>query len=195
MSDTRTEILQRNYAAIRKYGFQGVRTDKVVTGMGLTKGALYHHFPTKWDVGYAVVDELLAPQYLRIWDAFAQAKTQHAAVLRETILGYLQVAPTDEQIQLGCPLTNLTQEMSPLDEGFRDRLRRITLGMQQRIETGLKNGQLAGTFRVDMNPTQVAFFILASIEGAFSKAKAMQSRAVFSMILHQLIEYTYRLEA
>lgn len=195
MADTRTEILERNYAAIQKYGFQGVRTDKVVANMGLTKGALYHHFPTKWDVGYAVVDELLAPNYLGIWRAFAQAESRHAEVLRETILGYLHLAKTDEQIQLGCPLTNLTQEMSPLDEGFRARLRRITAGMQQSIETGLKNGQLAGTFRADLNPTQAAFFILASIEGGFSKAKAMQSRAVFEMIVRQLLDYAETLKA
>jgi AcrR family transcriptional regulator len=195
MADTRTEILERNYAAMRKYGFQGVRTDKVVANMGLTKGALYHHFPTKWDVGYAVVDELLARDYLSIWKSFAEVETDHAAVLRDTLRGYLRFVPTDEQARLGCSLANLTQEMSPLDEGFRTRLRRVTTGMQQQIETGLKNGQLAGTFRTDLNPTQAAYFILASIDGGFSKAKVMQSRAVFEMVIRQLLDYTQTLDA
>jgi hypothetical protein len=86
------------------------------------------------------------------------------------------------------------QEMSPIDEGFCTRIRRITSTMQQSIETGLKNGQMAGVFRRDMNPTQTAFFILAAIQGAFSIGKAMQSQVAFEMSVQQLIEYTQTLK-
>ena len=34
-----------------------MRLDDVVAATGLTKGALYHHFPNKQALGYAVVDE------------------------------------------------------------------------------------------------------------------------------------------
>lgn len=195
MTDTRTEILQKNFEAIHRNGFQGVRADKVVVEMGITKGALYHYFPNKFDLGYAILDELIAPHYLSIWRSFEQSEKNFERVLITTLDFYRSFAQTDEQIKLGCPLTNLTQEMPPLDEGFRKRLYRITQQMQQQIETGLKNAQLAGEFRLDVNPTQTAFFYLSSIEGGFSVAKAMQSRAVFEMVIAQLKQFTEGLKA
>lgn len=195
MTDTRTEILHKNYEAIHRNGFQGVRADKVVAEMGITKGALYHYFPNKFDLGYAILDELVAPHYLNIWRSFERSEKGFGTVLLTTLDSYRNFAQTDEQIKLGCPLTNLTQEMSPLDEGFRKRLYRITQQMQQQIETGLKNAQLTGEFKLDFNPTQTAFFYLSSIEGGFSVAKAMQSRAVFEMVIGQLKQLTEGLTA
>lgn len=195
MTDTRTEILHKNYEAIHRNGFQGVRADKVVAEMGITKGALYHYFPNKFDLGYAILDELVAPHYLNIWRSFERSEKEFGAVLLATLDSYRNFAQTDEQIKLGCPLTNLTQEMSPLDEGFRKRLYRITQQMQQQIETGLKNAQLTGEFKLDFNPTQTAFFYLSSIEGGFSVAKAMQSRAVFEMVIAQLKQFSEGLTA
>ncbi len=190
MTDTRTEILQKNYEAIHRNGFQGIRADKVVAEMGITKGALYHYFPNKFDLGYAILDELLAPYYLKIWEPFERAEKNFGAVLLTVLESYRDFAKTDEEIKLGCPLTNLTQEMPPLDEGFRKRLHRITHQMQLQVETGLKNAQLAGEFNLDFNPTQTAFFYLSVIEGGFSVAKAMQSRAAFEMVIAQLKQFS-----
>ncbi|MFN8343439.1 MAG: TetR/AcrR family transcriptional regulator [Spirosomataceae bacterium] len=190
MTDTRSEILQKNFEAIHRNGFQGVRADKVVADMGITKGALYHYFPNKFDLGYAIIDELVGPMYLKIWQPFENAEKNFGEILLQTIDYYRNVAPNEEAVRLGCPLTNLTQEMPPLDEGFRERLYRITHRMQQQIETGLKKAQLIGEFRPDFNPTQTAFYYLAVIEGGFSIAKALQSRAVFEMVIAQLKQFT-----
>ncbi|MDB5014222.1 MAG: hypothetical protein JWQ25_2424, partial [Daejeonella sp.] len=65
--DTRTQILNKNYEAMSKHGFQGLRTDKVIAELNITKGAFYHYFPSKNSVGYAVVDELMTPQYITNW--------------------------------------------------------------------------------------------------------------------------------
>ncbi len=190
MLDTRSQILHKNFEAIHRNGFQGVRADKVVAEMGITKGALYHYFPNKFDLGYAIIDEIVAPHYLSLWQPLEHAQKGFAQVIYEVLDRYRSFVATEEQVILGCPLTNLTQEMPPLDEGFRERLYRITSRMQQQIETGLKKAQLSGEFKLDFNPTQVAFFYLSSIEGGFSVAKAMQSRAVFEMVVSQLKQLT-----
>lgn len=188
MEDTRTRILQENFKAIHQFGFQGVRTDKVVADMGITKGAFYHYFPSKNDLGYAIVDEFVAPNYTSLWKTFADATEKQDEVLVATLKKYFHFVD-NESVKWGCVLNNLMQEMSPIDEGFRQRIQRITLTLQQQIEAGLKNGQLAGIFRSDINSTQTAFFILSCIQGSFSVAKAMQSFAAFEMSMQRLIEF------
>ena len=46
ISDTRTSILYKNYEAIHANGFHATRTDKVISELGITKGAFKHASPT-----------------------------------------------------------------------------------------------------------------------------------------------------
>lgn len=193
MEDTRSRILQENFKVIHHLGFQGTRTDKVVADMGITKGAFYHYFPTKTDLGYAIIDEIMSPMYTGMWKPFEHATEKHGEMLASTLRKYFQITD-NENIRYGCSLNNLMQEMSPIDEGFQQRIQRITTNMHHSVETGLKNGQLAGVFKSDINPTQTAYFILSAVQGSYSMAKAMQSIAVFEMSINRLIEFTQTLK-
>jgi AcrR family transcriptional regulator len=56
---TRQLILQRCFEAIQAKGFETLRTDKEIARLKITKGAFYHYFPNKSELGYAVVDEVI----------------------------------------------------------------------------------------------------------------------------------------
>ncbi|MCO6478677.1 MAG: TetR family transcriptional regulator C-terminal domain-containing protein, partial [Phaeodactylibacter sp.] len=90
---------------------------------------------------------------------------------------------------LGCPLNNLIQEMAPLDEGFQQRLNRIARGMHLAIHDALARGQKARLVDPDANPDKVAFFVLSTLEGAFSIAKSFQDRKPFDVTIELLINY------
>ena len=182
---TRDKIVEAVFYDIREKGFQGTRADKVVQPLGITKGALYHHFPNKHAIGYSVVDEILAPQYINNWKALATYPGHPIDGIKASI-NTLKQYYNDNTMRLGCPLNNLIQEMSPIDEGFRKRLQRIVDAMQQYIADSLRNGQAAGTIRADIDADEVAFFILATIEGSYSMAKVKQSKVVFLGILSHL---------
>ena len=182
---TREKIIEAVFYDIREKGFQGTRADKAVQPLGITKGALYHHFPNKHAIGYSVVDEILAPQYVNHWKALTSYPGHPIDGIKASI-STLKQHYTDNTMRLGCPLNNLIQEMSPIDEGFRKRLQRIVDTMQQYIADSLRKGQTAGTVRADIDADEVAFFILASVEGSYSMAKVKQSKSVFFSALSYL---------
>lgn len=188
MNDTRAQILERNFQAVRLHGFQGMRADKVITDLGITKGALYHYFPNKFELGYAIVDELVAPAYIRAWRPFEEATERHLDALVACLDVHKQRA-TEEDIRLGCPLNNLVQEMTPLDEGFRTRLQAVVHGMHASLERGFRNAQAAGAITTVVDPAQTAWFVLSCVEGSYGMAKAAQSRRVFNTSIDQLITY------
>ena len=64
LMNTREQILNKNYESMCVHGFQGLRTDKVIDTLGITKGAFYHYFSSKKELGYAIVDEIIAPHYI-----------------------------------------------------------------------------------------------------------------------------------
>ena len=188
MNDTRAQILERNFQAVRLHGFQGMRADKVITDLGITKGALYHYFPNKFELGYAIVDELVAPAYISSWRPFEEATEKHLDALVACLEFHKQRA-TEEDIRLGCPLNNLVQEMTPLDEGFRTRLQAVVHGMHASLERGFRNAQAAGTVTTVVDPSQTAWFVLSCLEGSYGMAKAAQSLRVFNTSIDQLITY------
>ena len=187
-ADTRERILGRMFSDIHKYGFQGLRADKVVAEMDITKGALYHYFPSKQSIGIAVIDEIIRPHYL----AFYRELNQSVAHPVDLLQGHLQELTgmcTTDSIALGCPLNNLIQEMSPIDETFRVRLKSVIDTMHQTVADSLRRGQQSGFIRPDVNPVDTAHFFLATLEGAYGIAKVQKSVAVFKATLDVLSQF------
>lgn len=188
MKTTRRQILEKNYKAIHEHGYQGLRTDQVIKELRITKGAFYHYFSGKHELGYCVVDEIIAPLYLDHWNQLYSYVGHPVEGIIERLMALRRDFP-GENIKLGCPLNNLIQEMSPLDEGFRQRLNRIARGMHLAIQDALARGQKARLVDPDADPEKVAFFVLSSLEGAFSIAKSFQNRRPLDESIELLIQY------
>jgi AcrR family transcriptional regulator len=187
-TDTRSRILERMFHDIHKNGFQGLRADKVVADMGITKGALYHYFPGKDAIGLSVIEEIIEPNYLRFYRNLAE-KTGHPIDALKAHLQGLADAAIDENIALGCPLNNLAQEMSPLSEDFRARLQVVFDAMIRYTVGALEAGKARGQVKPDTNTESVAAFMIAGLEGAYSTAKVKRSAAVFRQNIGQLQVY------
>ena len=67
LEKSRKEILDAAFIQIFTKGFQGTSIDDIVGKTQFTKGTFYHQFPTKLDLGYALVDEVIAPMIIDRW--------------------------------------------------------------------------------------------------------------------------------
>src|SRR6266436_1246284 len=64
---TRERLLQAASREIYRSGFQSASLDTILAVAGVTKGALYYHFDSKETLGYAVVEEVIAPDVSGKW--------------------------------------------------------------------------------------------------------------------------------
>src|SRR6266542_3689869 len=64
---TRRKILEAAFAEFYRNGFQGGSLNHIVEMAGTTKGALFHHFGGKHELGYAIVDEIIGPLLGQRW--------------------------------------------------------------------------------------------------------------------------------
>lgn len=190
---TRQRILEAAFLEIYRNGFQGMRLDEVLTATGLTKGALYHHFPNKRALGYAVVDEIILPTVEGMWLQPLKNAADPLQGLKSVIEQLPEMKPP-EMIRYGCPLNNLAQEMSPLDEGFRQRLDYIFCIWHDVTEQALERARQQGRIREDVDCNETATFILAALEGCIGMAKNAQSEARLVACNRGLIDYLHSLE-
>ena len=182
---TRQQLLAAAFEEMHEHGFQSASLERILAKTKVTKGALYHHFPSKHALGLAVVDELIA-NMVREWRIVPLL--QHDDPL-EAILGAARAevdALTEEDLDRGCPLNNLVQEMSPLDPEFRDHLLAVLNHWHRAIADALQRGQSKGHVRKDVDPDDVAWFIVIVYTGTVNFCRLVDPdrlhQAVFSQI-------------
>ncbi len=191
----RERILDAAFAEIRRRGFQAASVSAILSETGLTKGALYHYFPGKKDLGLAVVNERVCAELHRsVLDALCVTEADDAPL--DKLVRLLDSARlwSLESIRLGCPLNNLMQEMSGVDEDFRQALNAIVLLWQDRVEALLRLAQAKAQLRTDVDCHAAALFVVAAWEGSISIAKNMQSMPVFVASIEQLKHYVSQLK-
>ena len=140
---TRQVILEAAYEEIHVHGFQGASLSKILSSTNVTKGALYHYFPTKLELGYAVVDEILSEHIQQMW-IHPLLEAEDPITAFQNIIMQAGSEITEDDIQCGCPLNNLAQEMAPKDEGFRSRVEAVYRAWRKGIEKAFLKGQENG---------------------------------------------------
>jgi TetR/AcrR family transcriptional regulator, transcriptional repressor for nem operon len=183
---TRDKLLQSAFEEIYRQGFQGASLEVILAKAGVTKGALYHHFPDKTALGYAVVDELVRGLLLERWLGVLGRQRGDPLTALQGMLQERVAELTSREIELGCPLNNLAQEMSPLDEGFRRRVSATFDTWIDGFAKVLKRGQAEGTVRADLDPRQVAAFLVSAVEGSYGLAKSARSKGLLRQNLDVL---------
>jgi TetR/AcrR family transcriptional repressor of nem operon len=181
---TRKRLLQAAFREVHRSGFQSAGIDTILAATNVTRGALYHHFESKEALGYAIVDEIIAKLFRDRWLTPMLGDGQPIDILIGIVRG-LPSRPKD--IRNSCPLLNLTQEMSPLDEQFRTRLEMLFLAWQKGVAALLRKGQSQGTVRRELNPDETASFLVAMVEGNASLAKVAQDAKVWEVGIRNIV--------
>lgn len=169
-------------------GFQATSIDAILKRTNLTKGALFHQFPTKLDLGYALVDEVISPMIIERWirplDAYENA-IEGILVQLKTLIGK---APAGE-LRLGCPLNNLVQEMAPVDDGFQRRLNRALALWIDEMDQQLKKSQRSGFINRKIDTREVAHFTVMAHEGFYGMLKGLDDPKAFRILYNSLERY------
>lgn len=191
---TRERLLDAAFQEIHRHGFQAASLANILAKTGLTKGALYHHFPDKKRLGYAVVDEVIRERLEAMFFKPLRTSDDPIGTLQEAIAQKADHTATDEVV-LGCPLNNLMQEVSPLDAEFKRRLKGVLGEWQDAVTKALKRGQQQGRVRRDVDCRAAALFIVSAYEGCVGVAKNLQSAKEFRLCVRQLLSYIEGLQA
>ena len=188
IDNTRDKILDAAFGEIHRHGFQAASIANILAKTGLTKGALYHHFPAKHDLGLAVVDEIIhAGMQAMVFDPLRDSEDPLMTLL--DIIERKSETAGIHSVRLGCPLNNLMQEMSPLNDEFKNRILAVLNQWQNVVTDALRSAQDRGHLSPDVDCSAVALFIISSWEGCNGVAKNMQSVEAYRVCMGQLREY------
>ena len=184
---SKQEIIEKAAPVFNQYGYAGTKLDMLIKATGFQKGGIYCHFDSKMDLARAVFKynfALLKSTYAKEMD---KSKTP-----KEQLLGFLdgfRIFITNPPISGGCPLLNMAVEADDTDETNRllakDYLNEWKTGIEEILVKGIKIGE----FQEDINVSQEALFIMATIEGGIMLGQIKKSVGLMIGIADSLAHY------
>lgn len=186
---TRTRFLRAAFMEFYTNSFQGGSINHIVEQAGATKGALFHHFDGKQQIGYAVVDEVIGPLLMQRWLSPLHNTDDPIKAIITAFRKYVRTDTGNGHFINGCPLNNLAQEMSPLDRGFHQRIDALYTSWRAGVAAALTRGIAAGTVQPNIQPQKVAALIVASQMGIWGTGKSSQDPAQMRAAAEALCTY------
>lgn len=192
---TRGKILNAAFLEFYQNGFQAGSLNQIVERAGITKGALFHHFKSKKDLGYAVMEEVIGPLGRMRWIEPLNEPKNALEAMKSAFRKHIKQDSESDSLLKGCPLNNMAQEMSPLDEGFRRRVEGLYDEWRAAIAAALERGIKAGVVRKEIHPRQAAALIVAGQMGIWGTGKNSQSKKLMVEAGEALCAYLDGLKA
>jgi AcrR family transcriptional regulator len=94
-ASTRAKLIRAARTLFARKGYAGVGTEEIVRRAGVTRGALYHQFPTKEDLFLAVYEQVEEQLTARVAETLGEVASPFAA-MRAGIRAFLEACRTPE---------------------------------------------------------------------------------------------------
>jgi TetR/AcrR family transcriptional repressor of nem operon len=186
---TRESIIAAATRLIHVHGYNKTSLDDVLRESGVGKGNFYYHFKSKEDLGYAILDKIVASFHERTLEpCFADPDAPPLSQIR-CFLDRLLELQREQNCIGGCVLGNLASELSDVHEGFRTRLATLFTAWQARLASVLEAARRRGELADGSEPEALARFIVASLEGAILLAKVSKDIRVMEQCVTELKRY------
>ncbi|KPK45731.1 MAG: hypothetical protein AMJ77_06945 [Dehalococcoidia bacterium SM23_28_2] len=152
----RKRLVQTALKLFASRGYYSTSIADILRESGCTRGVLYHYFPSKEELGYAAIDEVL--QLLR-----EQGPASHLQVSEHPIDRLLKAVDALPNVtRLGAidsSATDIAVRMAGVHEGFRARLAKGLRAMVEEIEKLVRKGVADGQIAESVDPDQLAHVI------------------------------------
>ncbi len=170
-TNARTKLLEAALSVIRTKGYSATSVDELCAAAGVTKGAFFHHFKSKDELGVAAADHWSEMTGALFADA---PYHEHAAPL-DRVLGYLEFRKALLQggvPEFTCLVGTMVQETYETTPAIREACERSIIGHAATLEADIEAVMRERNMTPDWTAKSLALYTQAVIQGAFILAKA-----------------------
>ena len=162
---------------VRLKGYHDAKLEEVLGTAQVSKGAFFHHFRDREDLGFAVLDWHMEKRR-QLLDAIEQELplAKRADPLQQVFrrLDAIQeMVRRRENCKGGCIIGNMSTALSDCHDGFRKRLAECFDEMASEFLPHLQAAARQGRVTRRTNTSELARYIVTVIEGAIMQARTL----------------------
>ncbi|GGJ68164.1 TetR/AcrR family transcriptional regulator [Deinococcus aquiradiocola] len=177
---TRDRILDEAQRLMQQRGYSSVAYRDISTALGIRNASVHHHFPSKTDLGAALVLRYRT-EAQTLLDQLTATVPSALDRLHRYLTSYRTVIHDDGRI---CLCTQLIAEDCVLPAPVTQELAAFFTGSEQWLTRTFEDGQRQGELQFPGSAADAAQTFLATVEGAMLMARAARSPQRF----HDLTE-------
>ena len=181
LSDTKERIIDKAADLLMKHGYNGFSYRDISTHLGVKNAAVHYHFPSKADLGLALVEE-----YQRILREQTSEFMAYGGPALPQLEGLLKF--TEQQFCNGrciCPFGAFAVDYGDLPGEVRDATDKFMTDSVNWLTRVLETGREQAEFRFAGDARAKALSILAGLSGARQMAR-IQGPEVLDQIIGQV---------
>jgi TetR/AcrR family transcriptional regulator, transcriptional repressor for nem operon len=190
-TDTRERILDAAERLVLEQGFGPTTIDSVLAAVGCSKGAFFHHFPSKAELGRAMVERYAAADADLLESLMAEAEARSddpAEQLVAFVAAFERATVTIAGEQPGCLFVSFIYE-ADLGSGTGEIVAGSILTWRERILAKLEEAAEDRPSLSSLDLPSLADQVFTIFEGGFLLARALDDPAALSRQLAHLRHY------
>ncbi|MCG1036337.1 TetR/AcrR family transcriptional regulator [Polaribacter sargassicola] len=161
---TKQLIIDKAFNLFYENGFKTTSIDKIMKETTLSKGAFYHHYKSKKELGLEVislkvekrvVDGMISP-LKEPGDAFK--------ILETVFVNRLKKFPFYDK-QYGCPMNNLINEIGSDEIAYQTALKKIIEDWKTILVDLIERGKKENSIKKNISSKAVAVYLISAFEG------------------------------
>jgi AcrR family transcriptional regulator len=181
IENSKRTILNMAEALLQDMGFNGFSYAHIASELGVKNAAIHYHFPTKEDLGCAVVKRYR--DRFQLWINNARVKDLSPQAKLDWFFGIY----TDMRADKGkvCLVGSMEAEFNSIPAGLQAEVEGLHRELLNWLESTLGEGRDTGVFIFNGEPVNKAALILSSVQGGLQMARALGTKK-FHDIVEQL---------
>lgn len=185
MAKTREHIIEVASRLMHVGGYNHTSIDELLKESGVGKGNFYYHFKSKEELGYAIIESNLRKfSDLVLLKAFGNQRDAITQI--EQFLDIILELHQRLNCAGGCPMGNMAMEMSDIHEGFRKKFQTVFESWRIQVAGALQKAKASGQLSEDVNPTRLAQFLIAGVEGGILLTKVKKDIRILENCFKEL---------
>lgn len=168
--EAREKILRTAYGLFAKEGYEAVSMERVAAECGMKKATVFYYYPTKCDLGRAVVEAAAKRHAEGVRALFADAEREPAAAVR-SLFDY--GAAGRRRCARACFIGKMGQELGEGDEELMRPIAECMEEWREQIAGYFSAWHRRGYFRSGFRAAELADGVLALYEGGVLIAKVV----------------------
>jgi AcrR family transcriptional regulator len=161
---TKKIILEKAFEMFYEEGFKSSRINRIVKASNLTKGAFYHHFKSKKELGLKVIELKIQERIHQGMIAPLKRPGNALDLLKDTFFHRIKLFSLYDK-KHGCPFNNLINEIGGLELAYRLALKKIIDEWKQAIIRTIERGKKENNIKKGISSNAVAIYLISAFEG------------------------------